>query len=130
MNSYTETSVPTSVAARVAGEDLQPGDFVTVLNEVVEFASFFWSDLATSLSPSEPVRTRYMPREAGKPHKVISVCLPFVYAKSTKGKIVVFDMRQSELVRLDANRGRAMWKTMKKSRRKKKKQSSSDSNSG
>jgi hypothetical protein len=43
MKSNVEKAVfPTSVVARIAGEDLKPGDFVTALTEMIELPSFLW----------------------------------------------------------------------------------------
>ncbi|PAY16697.1 hypothetical protein CKO51_25590 [Rhodopirellula sp. SM50] len=121
MKATTETPSQTTVAARIAGEDINQGDYVSVLNEIVELPSFLWSCSAASLSAEDPVRIRYMPSEAGQPFKVVAVCLPFVYAKRPKGSIITFDTRQHQLVRLDRKNGRAVWKRMKKALRKKQK---------
>ncbi|WP_182871445.1 hypothetical protein [Stieleria mannarensis] len=121
MKATTDTPSCTTVAARIAGEDIKPGDYVSVLNEIVELPSFLWSCSAASLPVEDPVRIRYMPDEAGQPFKVVAVCLPFVYAKRPKGGITTFDTRQHQLVRLDRRNGRSVWKQIKKSLRKKKK---------
>jgi len=109
----TKTNVQTTVAARITGEDIQPGDYVTVLNEIVELPSFLWCCSDSTLPMDEPVRTRYIPREAGLPCKVVTVCLPFIYAKRPYGKLATFDTRQQQLDRLDPARGRKVWKEMK-----------------
>ena len=62
-----------------------------------------------------------MPRDAGQPYKVISVCLPLVYAKRPRGGINVIDTRQQQLVRLDADRSREVWKQIRKTLKKKRK---------
>jgi hypothetical protein len=109
----TKSKAQTTVAARITGEDIQPGDYVTVLNEIVELPSFLWSCSGTTLPMDEPVRIRCIPREAGLPCKVVAVCLPFVYAKRPHGKLAMFDTRQQQLVRLDPARGCKVWKEMK-----------------
>jgi len=109
----TKIDVATTVAARITGEDIQPGDYVTVLNEIVELPSFLWCCSGPALPMDEPVRTRYIPREAGLPCKVVTVCLPFVYVKRPQGKLATFDTRQHQLVRLDPVRGHKVWKKMK-----------------
>ena len=118
MKVTTQLDSKTTVVSRIAGEDIACGDFVAVMNEIVELPSFFWSDSAVSLSPDETVSVRYMPRDAGQPFKVIGVCLPFVYVKSCNGAVSVFDMRRRQLVRLDATCSRHVWKHMKSPRRK------------
>ena len=121
MKTTTETNFQTTVAARIAGEDINQGDYVTVLYEIVELPSFLWSCSGVALPADEPVRTRYMPRDAGQPYKVIAVCLPFVYAKRPRGGINVIDTRQQQLVRLDAARSREVWKQMRNTLKKKRK---------
>ena len=110
----TETKVQTAVAARIAGEDIKPGDFVTILNEIIELPSFLWSCSGFSLPMDEPVCTRFMPRDAGLPLKVVTVCLPFVYAKRPRGGLATFDTRRQQLVRLDSKSGRVVWKRLRK----------------
>lgn len=118
-----ETSDATTVAAQVAGEDIKLGDFVSVLNEVFELPSFLWSCSGAVLSADEPVRSRYMPCEAGQPCKVKAVCLPFVYARRVHGSMVTFDLRRHQLVRLDPKMSKSVWKLMrgKKTKKKRKK---------
>ena len=104
----------TTVAATVAGEDLACGDFIAALNEIVETPPFWWDCSDGSVSPEEPVRTRYTAGNAGEPCKVIGVCLPFVYALTHRKKVVVIDTRRQQIVRLDRDCARAIWKKMKR----------------
>jgi hypothetical protein len=116
MDPNTETGFRTTVAARVAAEDIHAGDFVTVLNQIVELPSYLWNCSGTPLSPEEPVRGRYIPLDAGQPFKVLAVCLPFVYVKRTEGGITTFDTRQHQLVRLDHESVREVWNLMRKTK--------------
>lgn len=118
MKVATQTDLKTTVAARIAGEDIACGDFVAVMNEMIELPSFLWSCSGVSLAPDEPVRIRYVANDAGHPYKVIGVCLPFVYAKTHRGRVVVIDTRQRQLVRLDHGCARSVWQKMKSSSRK------------
>ncbi len=120
MKTKTDTRIgaATTVAARIAGEDIAKGDYVTVLSEIIEAPSFLWDCSGLSIPLDEPVRTRYMPRSAGEPHKVVAVCLPFVYAERPRGNLIAFDTRQQQLVRLDHTTGRSLWKRMRKARKK------------
>lgn len=122
MKNKTESSSRMSVAARIAGEDIKPDDYVTVLNELREWPSFMWSCSGISLPADEVVCIRHMPYDAGELHQVIAVCLPFVYVKQTQGNVFPIDTRQRQLVRLDRANARLIWKQMtKKSKGKKKK---------
>ena len=93
MKVASENRIKTTVAARIAGEDIKGGDYGTVLNEMIELPSYLWCCSSISYPPEEPIRIRYMPREAGKPLKVVGVCLPFVYAKNEQGRLVTIDTR-------------------------------------
>ena len=101
----------------VAGEDLSRGDYVARLNEIVSFPSYMWDGCGHVLKPDEMVRLRMIPKNAGQPLRVTAVCLPFVYAESRKGKLVILDIRDVELVRLDKRCAKAVWKSKHKSRK-------------
>jgi hypothetical protein len=113
MESTKGEAFQTRIVAGVAGEDIQPGDFLTLSSELVELPSYLWSCESTSITNDEPVRIRYIPSEAGEPLKVIAICLPFVYAKQAKGATRILDIRQHQLVKLDAWVGRKVWKRLK-----------------
>lgn len=120
MNLSTEIESTTTVAARVAGEDISCGDFVTVLNETIELPSFLWSCSAVSLPPEEPVRIRYAADDAGWPRQVIGICLPFIYVKTHIGVVMPIDTRQRQLVRLDEACARNVWDELKPPKQKSK----------
>ena len=42
------------------------------------------------------------------------VCLPFVYARDTSPKQVIFDIRRHQLVRLESRVGRKVWQRMRR----------------
>ena len=119
MNTTTEVSSQTTVAARVAGEDIKQGDYVTILSEIIEWPSWFWSCSSVSLPADEPVRVRNVPRNAGEPHEVLAICLPFVYVKPPRGGIIALDIRQQQLVRLDKEKGQQVWQRMQKKKKRK-----------
>ena len=104
----------TTVAARISGEDIKKGDFVSLLNEVIELPSYLWCCSADSLTPEEPVQFRYKARDAGKPLKVVSICLPFVYAMNNEKRLLTIDTRSKQLVRLDRKCARKVWKKLKR----------------
>ncbi|WP_372720148.1 hypothetical protein [Novipirellula sp.] len=118
MKTATDTNIATNVAARVAGEDIKPGDYVTALTEIYELPSFLWCCSGGTLAAEEPVRSVYKAGDAGQPSKVIAVCLPFVYAKKARGDTAIFDIRKHQLVRLDRDTGRKVWKRLRKAKKK------------
>ncbi|MCM2374113.1 hypothetical protein [Aporhodopirellula aestuarii] len=117
MKVASQRGYDTTVAARIAGEDITRGDFVTVFHEMVELPSFMWSCSPISLAPDEPVQFRYMPSNAGVPLKVLEVCLPFVYVKNCRGDVVTIDTRRRQLVLLDHRCGKKVWKKLKPTKR-------------
>jgi hypothetical protein len=108
-----------SLAALVAHEDLRIGEFVTVLNEIVEFPTFLWCDAAAS-APDEMVRVRCRADDGGMPLKIRAICLPFVYARSPYGVTQTLDIRQVQLVRLKRRYAKLVWKDLRKLRSKNK----------
>lgn len=113
MNSGTEQAHQTTVATRVAGEDIHPRDFVSVSYEIFELPSYLWCCDTAATPKDELVRLRCMPRESGEPFKVITVCLPFVYVQRSSGKLATFDIRKHQLVKLDRAVGKKVWKRMR-----------------
>lgn len=105
---------PITVAARLAPEGIRPKEFIAVLNHMIELPSFLWCCSSSLLPHDELVQLRMMSRDPGKPFKVTSVCLPFVYARDINDKLVAFDTRQHQLVRLDSKVGRTIWKRLRK----------------
>jgi len=112
MNTHIQDNDETSLAARVAPEDLRVGDFVAVLSEIVELPSFLWCE-ALPTDRSELVRLRYLPTEDRAPKKVKAVCLPFVFVKLPCGKHQIIDMRLTSLARLDQCYAKEVWKSLK-----------------
>jgi hypothetical protein len=100
------------VAATIAGEDLACGDYVALLNEMVDCPSFLWNASDTRLSPHELVRLKVIPATAGHPLRVIAICLPFVYAKAPGGEVVTVDTRRTQLVKLHRKSAKAVWKEL------------------
>jgi hypothetical protein len=112
MKTESTSRIEMTMAATVAGEDLACGDYVSLLNETVEFPSFLWDSCGAGLSPQELVRLKVIPANAGHPHRVIAICLPFVYVRTPSGEIATIDARRTQLVRLDRKCAKAIWKEL------------------
>lgn len=113
MASETTTSDETSLARPLAGEDLRCGDFVSILYEILEYPSFFWSCEPQLWPPDELVRIQWRPADAGTPFKVKALCLPFVFVKQPCGQHRTLDLRQHRLVRLHVDYARTVWKALR-----------------
>jgi len=116
MKSPASTTCETHVARSLAGEDLRCGDFVTILSEIVEWPSFYWSCDSQVWPPNEPVRIQRHADEGGTPLKVKAICLPFVFVKKPTGAHLTLDLRQHRLVRLTPDYVRVVWKAMSKTK--------------
>ena len=110
----------TALAKALAPEDVREGDFVSRLHVTAEIPSFLWNADASMLPCHEPIRIQFLPRGAGIPLKVKSVCLPFVLVKLPGGKRRTLDLRECRLARLDRTYAAAAWKAYKKGRAKRK----------
>ena len=113
MNRYPTTDESPHLAACVAPEDLNCGDFVAALNTVYQFPSFLWCCDGSSIEPDEPVHVRFRATGAGMPLKIKAICLPFVFVRLPDGKKQTMDVRQTQFVRLNAEYAKAVWKEMK-----------------
>lgn len=89
------------LAATVAPEDLNCGDYIAALNVVYQFPSFLWCCDSSSLEPGAPVHVQFRAPGAGTPLKVKAICLPFVFVKLPNGSTQTMDVRQFQFVRLD-----------------------------
>lgn len=104
---------PTSLAASIAPEDIRTGEFVTILNETLEFPAAFLCNAAYS-GADDVVRIQLKPSDSGRPMKVIAVCLPFVHVCLPRGKRQTLDVRKVQLVRLTNRYAKTVWRTSKK----------------
>ena len=119
MSTEAKTRPEPTLAASVFGEDLACGDYVAVMHTTVDIPSYMWDACGVSLSPHETVRLKYIPDDAGRPLKIIAVCLPFVYAKTPEKQTEIIDTRRMQLVRLDRQCAQAAWKELRSSGKKK-----------
>jgi len=102
MSAVTEQSQEPqhTVTRRIAAEDLTVGSFVTVVQQVTEVISFYWCGETPAVAREQPVQYQHTPSNAGVPYKVLSICLPFVFAEDLNGDSITFDVRRCELAEL------------------------------
>jgi hypothetical protein len=95
-----ETTLPSISACRsVHTEDLQVGDYVTVLQRTFPVGTFAWYGLDTHQYPPEkPIEVTY--REDFMLLKIKDVCLPFVLCTNHDGNVQTFDARATEFGRV------------------------------
>jgi len=102
-----------SLAATIAPEDMNCGDYIAMLNVVYQYPSFLWCCDSSSVEPDEPVQVQFRAPGAGTPLKIKAICLPFVCVKSPKGGTQTLDVRQYQFVRLAPEYAKAVWKDLK-----------------
>lgn len=112
MKTQSRDNDSSTLATRVAPEDLRRGDFVGILSETVELPSFFWCD-TLPCARSELVRISYLPTEGRVPLKVESICLPFVFVKLPGGQYQTLDVRLTSLARLEKEYAKTVWKALR-----------------
>lgn len=110
----THTDTHSELSRTLAAEDVRRGDYVSLLHEIVELPSYYWSCDAWTHPPEELVRLRWRTADCGLPLKVKAVCLPFVFVKKPCGEHRTLDVRHHALVRLTRTYGRAVWKALSK----------------
>ncbi len=103
-----ETNTENLMARALAPEDIQPGDYVTVLHHVVEHMAAFW-ELRPGQAP-EVYRLVHLPSGCGVgAARVLEVCLPFVLVRTARGKHRMVDVRQCRLARISAQFGERLF---------------------
>jgi hypothetical protein len=114
MSSSTSTADRTALAMLLAPEDLRCGDYVAVLDEIVELPWWLRCDSAEDVDG--PHRVRCRGSEGGVPLKVKAICLPFVLVTSADKQSRTLDVRRYQLVRLDRHYARRVCKHLRRSR--------------
>ena len=122
MSAQTDKPQESTLARRVAAEDIARGDYLAELNEIYQAPPFLWQCESRLTASTEPVAIRFRSQDAGQPLRVIAICLPFVLAKLPSGGRRTLDLRGVELVRLDRHYARRAWKALGGKKRKSKRQ--------
>lgn len=103
----------TSIAHRVAPEDLRRGMYVAVLSITHELLPLF-CESAWLFERSEPCRMAFWPdAEETGPVKIIAVCLPFVLVKEAQGRVRTMDVRRHRLAVVTEEFGRTCFKRVR-----------------
>jgi hypothetical protein len=113
MSASTTTADRTALAATLFPEDVRCGQYIAVLDEIVELPSWLWCESLTEVGALRQIRFRA--EDGGVPLKVKAICLPFVFVKSAQRQQRTLDVRQYQLVRLDRHYARTVWKQLRRS---------------
>lgn len=106
----TTPNRPAATAAKpLAPEDVAPGDYVAVLDQVYEYPSVVWYCDRPLAGEDEVIRLRLRPHRSELPLRVVAVCVPFVYAEDVGGKRRTIDLRSTRLARIDRKVGKRVW---------------------
>lgn len=100
----------TTLARRLAPEEISKGMFVAVLSITHEFIPFFCESISV-FERGEPYRMAFLPDEDdARPLKVVAVCLPFVFVKDAQRHHRTLDVRRYRLAQIDRRFGRRYFK--------------------
>lgn len=96
----SETTLPSISACRsVHTEDLQVGEYVTVLQRTFPVGTFAWCGLDTHQYPPEtPIQVAF--REDFVLLRIKDICLPFVLCTDHDKQVQTFDARATEFGRV------------------------------
>ena len=94
-----------ALCRRIAPEDVLPGMFITIAVEHRECVNTWQLEWHAGSSPPF-LRWSEIPRDAGKPLRVVGVCLPFVLVQKPSGRTKTLDLRRVELFALTDRFGR------------------------
>ena len=120
MTTPTKQTIEPTLAKSVAAEDLLRGDFVALLSEIYEYPSFLWCCDASLAPDNEPIKLRFRGQDGGRPLRILDVCLPFVFVEQPGGGHRTLDVRYCQLVRLDREYSKRVWKELSRRKRKRK----------
>jgi hypothetical protein len=109
----TRLNADAGMARAVAPEDLQAGDYIYVLGELLEMMPCIF-DREHWRHP-ETLKLMVLPYSDKEPMKVIDVCLPVLLVKDKSGKCETLDTRLFRFARLPDRFGRKVFKRLRKS---------------
>ncbi len=100
MNQMNNQANPTTLARRLAPEDITPGIYVAVLHKVQEVFPRLYGECAPGADRFELSRVVTTPTRSPTPLRVIDVCVPFVFVERPNGRPAIVDLRRARLARL------------------------------
>ncbi len=98
------TITQTYVVRRIAPEDIRPGTYIAILDQV-EMPCFCAPDDA---------KPRWEPSDAPYPRRVVAVCLPFVFAADPWGEFATLDIRRVRLAGLPGDYGQIAFGSLRR----------------
>ena len=102
----------TKLIKLAAPEDLEPGQYVAIYDELREYLTCALLEGPTATS--QVVQLRWLPDEDELPLRIIEVCVPFVLARRADGGHRTLDLRRYRLARLSPTFGREVFRRYKR----------------
>jgi hypothetical protein len=103
----------TTVASRLAPEDLRPGQDVAILSQIYECPTWLWCSDLPGMRADELVHLQSLGRGGGRPLRIKAVCLPFILVTKSDGKSRTLDVRRVQLVKLDRTYAKLVRKALR-----------------
>lgn len=98
------------IARHVAPEDIAVGDYVTVAHVTYEFVGDCSSVPEQTVTPK---RVTFMSPCAGRPLRVMSICLPYLFVREPEGGHDMLDLRRHRIMKLSKTYGKKVFKRLK-----------------
>jgi hypothetical protein len=95
-----------------APEDLEPGQYVAILDELREYLTC--EPLQGPSATSRVLQLRWLPDEDEAPLRVIDVCVPFLLVRRPDGRHRTLDLRRYRLARLTPAFGREVFRQLRR----------------
>ena len=104
MSNHTAPTEPALASAcrAIHPEDLLAGDYVTVLQQTYQVATYAWYGIDThQFPPNEPIEISL--RGYFEALKVEDICFPFLLCTNNEGEVRVIDSRSNQLGKLSSS---------------------------
>lgn len=109
----TQAASDAGMARAVAPEDIQAGDYIYVLGELLEMMPCILD--SERWQHPETLKLMVLPYSGKEPMKIVEVCLPVLLVKDKSGKCETLDARLFRFARLPDRFGRKVFKRLRKS---------------
>lgn len=94
-------------------EDVRAGQYVCVMNILCEHMPL-WCLFEESWKDPEPVRMLMMAPDAGRPLRVVEVCVPFILVEEVDRSLRTLDLRRYRLAAVSERYGEKTFKRLRR----------------
>lgn len=106
-----DTTTDNLISVRLSPDDVAIGDYITITHMTYELIPPPCGDSWNKTI--EPSRVTILHHDAGRPLKVIEVCIPFILTRDANGQHEPVDLRRCRIARLSQKYGKRLFKKQK-----------------